>query len=1077
MSSLPPQLSFAFATTAPSARRNLVIEAGAGTGKTTAIVGEVLQLLLDEPDLPLESILLITFTEKAAAEISDRIRDALVELRSSFEGSHPRWPASSGRPVVEVAPEKRTSSLTSLEGHLQRIDRLRSQTIHSFCHSVLQMFPVESRVSPEVHLVFGFEQNIIYREVYREWLEKETGVGGGELHLDAWRLLYSSLTNLASVEESILALLPKRDLVRDRRYSLGSADTVLTTVASALKALRALDPASITEDDKLSIALYVRENREPAGEALDEWIDYLAPIAQPLRTLSLSKGKRLVNDVFKQLRIGDKNPFEKLTKHRTALVLRETAIRFFDFLEEAKERRGIVDFDDLLIRAEAALANPTVLRGIRARYRYLFVDEFQDTDRVQAHIIDLLSRNEEGRTIPGKLTLVGDPKQSIYSFRRADPETYAATVGRLLREGAEGRYLDAQYRSDAPMVESLNAVFGAIFPEIHSPDPNLFRPTYRPLVAAKRHLLRNLPARWTFVLAEERADLPRVEAEAWAIAELIARERDRNGTDLRRFVILFRRMTHVGDYLNVMERAGIDCLLPAARSFLDQQTAVDLVSVLRAIAFPSDSAAILSAARSPYFALTDDEIFHHHARRKSEGHDCIFEAFQKALDHYRSLAKQSTVAPLVDCLLQETDAEVLYRLKRTAARDTKHLQRLTEMAIDFDENRGGSLAEFVDELLARREQESEGEPTLVDNESNAVRILTVHGAKGLEFETVILPDFGSTGSGSESVSAASIEEPPLLVLRGRVESISTETVDARGVRVSEILKRRDDTETDRLFYVAVTRAQSDVVFVAHRDLTKSSGFWKPLKLVLGTDGKGFVEDFPAQAETITDLTINDQQVAVRYLRATPELDRSTDALQQKGRLTIPFADGLIAEQVALPGDELLTRRCDVPALDRTELRIRAAGARNREAGIALHRVLELWDHDTSSLPSLIEGVVKERRLSADGRALLERRLQQIVASESYLRIRSAKTAGRETSIFVRAEGGTTEGRIDRLLLENGQWLVLDYKTGKKYAGRIDKDRAQIDRYREAVSAITGEACRGLLWYIDLDSEELVEVGT
>jgi len=1071
MSDATPQLLFAFVGTPPSTRRNLVIEAGAGTGKTTAIVREVLALLLAEPHLALESVLLITFTEKAAAEISDRIRDALVDLRSSFEGSRPRWPSNSKHPILEVSPDKRDAALQSLEGHLQRIDRLRSQTIHSFCHTILQMFPLESRVSPEVHLVFGFEQNSIYREVYREWLERETGSAAA--HLEDWRLLYSSFLNLGAVEEAILALLPKRDLVRDRNYSLGSPQAILDSLPATLAGIRSLDIATISEEEKLAIALHLQGNPDPSGRKLEDWISYLAPVGRALETFSLAKGKKTVTDAFRPLRVSDKSLYERLTRHRAALILREAAIRFFDFLEAEKERRGVVDFDDLLIRADAALANPTVLRAVRARYRYLFVDEFQDTDRVQAHIIDLLARDDEGRTVPGKLTLVGDPKQSIYSFRRADPETYAAMVGRLLKEGAEARYLDAQYRSDAPMVGTLNAVFGAIFPDAHSPDPNLFRPVYRPLTAARETPLRTLPARWTFLLAEDRADLPRVEAEAWAIAELISRERDRSGTDLRRFVILFRRMKYVGDYLDVLERAGIDCLLPAARSFLDQPTAVDLLSVLRAIAFPSDQAARISAARSPWFALTDDEIFRHQVRRNAEGHDCIFDAFDRVIERYRALAAQSTIAALVDRILHETEADLLYRLKRSAARDIKHIERLMEMAIDFDENRGGSLVEFVDELLARRQQESEGEPTLVDNNANAVRILTVHGAKGLEFETVIIPDFGSAGSGSESVSAASIEEPPLLVLRGRVDSISTETIDAQGVRVSEILKRRDETENDRLFYVAVTRAQSDVVFVAHRSMFRNSGFWRPLKTVLGSDPKSFLEAFPTDPETVIEVTVNDQTVPIRTLRASPQLDRQTAAQQARQRLAVtPTAAESPAHSI---DEELILPRHEVAPPDRATLRMRLAGARNREAGIALHRVLELWDHERASLPALLDGVARERQLDDKARTVLSRRLQQILGSPSYARIRSATTVARETPIYVMNDQGTSEGRIDRLLIEKGRWVVLDYKAGRLYPGRAEKDRQQIDRYRQAVSAITGEPCGGLLWYIDLESEELVEV--
>ncbi len=174
--------------------------------------------------------------------------------------------------------------------------------------------------------------------------------------------------------------------------------------------------------------------------------------------------------------------------------------RFLDFLDAEKRKLGVVDFDDLLLRTLALLDDETVLARARSQFDFIFVDEFQDTDRTQARIIDKLARDASGAFVPGKTIVVGDPKQSIYGFRRADPETYYRMTEDLKDSGAEPRVLGEQYRSDPPLVETINAMFTRLFPQ-QPHDPNVFRPDYKPLHAARKTVRRELDARVTLLAA------------------------------------------------------------------------------------------------------------------------------------------------------------------------------------------------------------------------------------------------------------------------------------------------------------------------------------------------------------------------------------------------------------------------------------------------------------------------------------------------------------------------------------------------------------------------------------------------
>ncbi|HET8796465.1 MAG TPA: UvrD-helicase domain-containing protein, partial [Thermoanaerobaculia bacterium] len=186
--------------------RNLVIEAGAGTGKTTAIVAEVLRLMLENESLAPERIVLMTFTEKAAGEIADRIRLALEELSTTSAAG---WPIGSANPLVTIDPAKRAR----LAHHLANIDALRSQTIHSFCQSLLRSFPIEAGLDPQFRIIEGFERSLVYGQLYDTWIDEETRVNPDPALVHEWELLFTHVGYLFIIRELVLTLLNRRDLL------------------------------------------------------------------------------------------------------------------------------------------------------------------------------------------------------------------------------------------------------------------------------------------------------------------------------------------------------------------------------------------------------------------------------------------------------------------------------------------------------------------------------------------------------------------------------------------------------------------------------------------------------------------------------------------------------------------------------------------------------------------------------------------------------------------------------------------------------------------------------------------------
>jgi ATP-dependent helicase/nuclease subunit A len=1008
------QQSFTFAPLPKkTATRNLVIEAGAGTGKTTAIVGEVLRLLLENEELSPERIVLVTFTEKAAGEIAERIHQALVDVEEGCAS----WPGGSPHPLVEVTDSMRRAC----EAQLARIDHLRSQTIHSFCQTLLRQFPIEAGLDPQFRIVEGFERSMLYGDVYDAWVDAETRLRPLPQHVAQWELLLGHAGYLFLIRDAVLNLLGRRDLLQDETLDPGGIAEFEEALQAAVDELRA-------GGDDSHIAEYFRENpARPRG--LDAWIDYLAPVANDIRGEKLKKTNKEALKVLRWGDIGD-SAYDRLVSHRAAAALIALARRFIAFLDEEKRKAGVVDFDDLLLRTAALLDSEAVLARVRQQFDYVFVDEFQDTDRVQARILERLGH---GTTI-----VVGDPKQSIYGFRRADPETYDAFTQRLAAAGAEHRVIRDQYRSAPALLDACNAMFSALF-KSGARDPNVFRPAYHPLRSgvipsredgegspAGRGSLASLGMTPLTFLRGGQSSLE----EAEQVAEFIAAR----GGALRGYAILFRRTTKLDDYLDVLDRYGIAYVLPPTRLFLDRPAAVDLASVLRAVAWPFDRGAEISAARSPYFALTDDEIV--------AGGEAM-QAVRASLAAFREASRHLTVAQLIEHVLAATNIEAVYAASADGARALRHLEHLRAIAFTYDRRIGGSVRQFVDEIAQRRRDPEEMEPSLLDDSSDAVRIMTVHGAKGLEFDTVILPDLSFTVRPPELYA---VDAPRSLVMRGQFETLSAWR-DAGGRTLRDVGKAREEAELHRLFYVAVTRAKNEVVFVCGDG---RSGFAKCVQELFGPI------EFPPEAEReIRTMRVGDAEVRAAVERVAP---RQTTARRRRR-----LADAALeAELAAAPPVGVVVPVPAPVAETRTaaEINIARNRARNRAAGIALHRFLERWD-GAAPADALIAAIAREQDVDEP---TLRARVESLRASPTFQRLQAAETLGREVPIRFLVNGEPVERRIDRWIREGERDVVVDYKSGDP----VERDVEQVRAYCEALAAITGRETTGLLWYIETD---------
>ena len=909
------------------------------------------------------------------------------------------------------------------------------------------MYPIEAGLDPQFKIIEGFERSLLYGQLYDAWLDEETRTNPNVDALNEWEILLNHTGYLFLVRDQIVKTIERRDLILSDGYELGGIADVEETLIAALDDVACFDEGRLCR--------YVKSTPRPSrGSSIDAWLEYLAPIVGEIRTLNLPKKKNLapLAEAIKELRAGDKGDsiHDRLASHRAAMALQALSRRYIDFLDREKRKLGVVDFDDLLLRTNALLDDEAVLERVRGQFDYLFVDEFQDTDRTQARIIDRLARDRFGAYVPGKTTVVGDPKQSIYGFRRADPETYYQLTESLIAAGADRRRIHDQYRSDAPLVDAINAIFTSLFPE-REHDPNVFRPTYHALNAARPKLHRQLDARITLLGVDQDEQSDRHLNEAEAIGRWILATRDGSELDLQRFALLLRQMTKIEDYLDTFDRLGIPYVLPPMRLFLDRRAPVDLLAVLRAIAHPFDRGAEISAARTPYFALTDREIVD-----GGEAH----ERFLSVLGQYREAASHLGVAELMSTIVAASAIEHVYDAAGDGERSRRYLDHLRDIAFEYDQKIGGSLRQFVDEITRRRNEPDEIEPSLIDESVNAVRIFSVHAAKGLEFETVILPDLSFPVRSAEMFA---VEEPPRLVMRDGMDTLAGRYQLADGRPLRDIGSERDEAEMRRLFYVAVTRAKAEVVFVCDCGKGRNQGFMKCLNELFGE------RTWSGEGRELREVSIGGTPVTVAFEKLPPgdEPEARTRRRLRDPELEAQLRDGAIVE-LALEQPAIDLPRLDDPL----KARIRSS---HRAAGILLHRVLERWD-GTSPVEPLLRALAAEAAADDETVSKVRQRLQVMAKSATFARIAAAETIAREMPVHIADENGVVvNARIDRLVREGDRELVIDYKSGAPDPRRLDGDRAQVARYCRAIERITGRACEGMLWYVDVDHDQVVEV--
>src|SRR3989339_700596 len=873
--------------------KNIVVTAGAGTGKTTLLVNRMLHLLLGHKrfqteESPILRIVAMTFTEKAASEMKIRLMQELEKIVSFINGHASQEDEKKLEDLLSDIRDLYQTTHGEIERRakkaLEDIDKALIGTIHSFAAYILRLYPIESGVVPGFVVDEGDIFDELFDKEWTKWLEAELALNSSNANI--WKNVLKRL-DIESLKEFAKRLsgftIPLNSLTVDVgnksvidhphpnpppsrgrdsgnqaphiHPSPGGAallhpPNIQSLVDSLINKINEVIPSCEKPNNNLLTQLHelskILESVKKQGigylntleydldkdvsKAKTGWTDEGFSAAQELakKCHTLLKKLKTVDDDFITTTIGITLPFAK--------GFRQTYLS-----------KGYVSFDGLLTLTRDLLQNKAfryIREKLKNEFRAILVDEFQDTDPVQYEIVLFLSEvlghySKDARKVtlePGKLFIVGDPKQSIYAFRRADIEAYEQVVKQVCGYD-ETLKLQENFRSHAGIIEVVNQLFdGRIMIE----QPGL-QPRYVPIHANRQKKHPSQKVEIVLVSGKEgeelKADEAR-EAEAEWIARWITKHVDNEviqGTlaenKLRKLkykdiAILLRAFTQVRPYVEALKRYGIPYIVEGEKYFYTTQEILDFMNLLRVVENPHDTIALVGILRSPIVGLTDREIYElKDSSLKNLFSDLrkIVEPFYDFLRRIHARAGTIPVSQLITEIIDSTHIAEITACAWHGEQKLANIWKLYQMACDMEQSEGISLKTFIERIKTRiKEAKEEGESPLSDETLDVVKILSIHKSKGLEFPVVILSNLhGEVKKDNEILESAVFDwttsTTGIVIGKG-----GQQVRNLQSIFIEKKLNDRSWEEEKRVLYVAMTRAKERLILTgALKDNDKS----------------------------------------------------------------------------------------------------------------------------------------------------------------------------------------------------------------------------------------------------------------
>jgi ATP-dependent exoDNAse (exonuclease V) beta subunit len=831
--------------------RNIVVSAGAGSGKTAALVELYLRLLAGETSLnrllAVDEIVAITFTEKAAAEMKERVREG-AKKRARQGGSGATW-------------EKVLRSLPSAS----------ISTFHSFCSRILRENPVEAGIDPSFAVLDELGSKTELAAAVDEVIEAELKARSREILLLLDQFPLSGMGRGKGLREHLIDLHGERSnsgtqcavirkMTEDRK---ADAETLFAEKVDALRSLM-VDVKEILSGKEL---LFHKKLRDLPGLWEKSSLS-IGGLDMP-ETLGAMRGciagnwgkeKPLRDSLAECLDTLDL-AFHQVQSSPTIEALLALLEKLEHNYRRRKESLCVLDFEDLQVRTRDLLRSDVRLREeYRDRFAVVMVDEFQDTNRLQKELVGLLCGPRQ------RLFVVGDPKQSIYMFRGADVTVFVHSQREVTEGGGHNLFFQESFRSREGIISFVNELFKGVM----TGGGGEFNVCYGSgdILRSERGDWDGNPCVELLAIGGGRDSAEKRRLEAAAVSRMIRRmvsgetgvqvydRRDviaENGEPAIGYVprkprrgdiaVLFRRFTNLKLFERELRRASIPYYVVKGKGFYRCQEVLDLLNFLKYLEFGGDLAALAGVLRSPLCGVSDETLYlmgrgekglaewrdffgSPHGSEDIQPRERIEDSDWTRLVDLRRLILR--LKPLKDCLapaelleeiLAGTDFSSILLTTFQGEQKVANLRKLIEMSRSFAEKRNGALRNFINYLERLSEEEpSEAEAVISVEGGDVVRLMTIHQSKGLEFPIVFVPEIGA-GNRPDN-SSVKYDDTMGIGIKAQVSGGEARPTLAFE-EIGRLRGQKEDAESQRLLYVALTRARDYLVVSG-----EGSGSWR-----------------------------------------------------------------------------------------------------------------------------------------------------------------------------------------------------------------------------------------------------------
>lgn len=1045
---------------------SILVEAGAGSGKTTSIVKRMLALI-STGRCTIERMAAVTFTRKAAAELKGKFQIALEEAFTK---------------ETDKMKQRR------YQDALEKLELLFSGTIHSFCARLLRERPIEARLDPDFEELDEIEGRMLRDRCWSEYLEglqakgvpilekiTDLGMNPAEL-IDTYKkaALYPEVEAASKEMEQPVFNKEKKLL---KKYLEQSWESLPKNVPEK----------GWDELQKILRQTWLRSRYLNLYKNQD-FIKVLSGLNSSPRitqykwsTKEIAKEQKAAFDKFREDVVVP--CLEKWRKYCHYFIT-ELVVPAVAYFKENREKNSLMDYQDLLLKSAELLKNNSEVRKyFQNRFTHILVDEFQDTDPIQTEVVLYLTGEDLEETAwqntrikPSSLFIVGDPKQSIYRFRRADIDIYNEMKRIVKDSGGLVIPLTANFRSLPAVCDWINPIFKSKFPE----KANKYQPGFELLVPFKimespgvqRITIDKIPRNNQKEAAAR--DAERISSWIdWALngnfkvlrTEQEKKEGQSDAAGPGDFMILLRYKAHLSIYARALEERGIPYEISGGGAFNESEEIKHLLNLLIAISEPEDQVALVSVLRGPFFGVSDDLLYRF---RKTGGNFSYFAPTDDCSDEevgarigkvfseikkYHHWARTKPPAATLSMVLNHLGIIPLALTRKMGESRAGNLLKALELSLGESSSAQISFSDMVDRLNKYYNETDMEEMSIEPGKKDAVRVMNLHKAKGLEATVVFLADPLKETSHPPNLHISRFGEKAagyFLAFR-QTSEYQRETVgippDWKKYEALEFEYQK--AEEERLLYVATTRARQLLIVSRYPEKT-SKGAWKdlypyldqveelePADMVVAPVEEGNIipEDFETGRKKITEM--------ISKSKLHSYVTETVTAAAKASAESAPFSDN---------------------------------ASQGMSWGRIIHKMLESVAKDG---PVDLD-IMAENLLLEEERPLLEKDLiiatvKALLTSELWNRMKKSENALVEVPFSLKIDGEAmpkiASGVIDLVFKESDGWVIADYKTDK-VNGNLDYlvnyYTPQVELYSKFWEEMTGDKVkeRGL-YFVDI----------